>query len=139
VSLVWFGDVSRRSGRTATRTKRSTVRSAWRRYWLWWLSLWLAERLLQSFTLFQRVRSWKRRGRSTRRSIVKRENWSQRGLVIQVVHRTGMGPVISATYGNSSGSFYAIREVKDWLLSLGLEPDEPVMEWLWSLQERSHD
>jgi len=71
----------------------------------------------------------------SRRQALKRENWSQRGLMIQVVYRAGMGPVINATYGNSSGSFYAISELKDWLLALGMEPDEPVMEWLWALEE----
>jgi len=65
---------------------------------------------------------------------VKRDSWSQRGLVIQVVHRAGMGPVISATYGNSSGSFYSVSELKDWLLSHGMEPDEPVMDWLWACE-----
>lgn len=134
MSLVWFGDVSRRSGRTPSKTNSSTATRGWRRHWLWWLSLWLAEHLLQSYTLYQRVHSWRQRVRSRRRPPVKRDNWSQRGLRIQVVHRQGMPPVISATCGAVSSSFYEPSEVKDWLLSLGMEPDEPVMEWLWALE-----
>jgi hypothetical protein len=136
MSLVWFGDASRRSGRTASLAKASTAPRACRQSLLWWLTLWLLQHLLQSCIRLQRVRLRRPRGRSERRRRVRRENWTQRGLQVQVVYRSGMGPVISATYGNSSGSFYAIADLKDWLLSQGLPSDEPVLEWLWALEER---
>lgn len=137
MSLAWFGAVSRPSGQTSTVMKR------WNRSGVWPLLLalrligCLSSALLWNSTPRSTGPSGKQRGRSARRQRVKRENWSQRGLVIQVVHRAGMGPVISATYGNSSGSFYGVSELKDWLLALGMEADEPVMEWLWAL-EASH-
>ena len=134
MSLAWFGVVSRPSGQTSTVMKR------WSRSGVWPLLLalqligCLSSALLWNSTPRSTGPLRKQRGRSTRRQPVKRESWSQRGLAIQVVHRAEMGPVISATYGNSSGSFYAVSELKDWLLSLGMEPDEPVMEWLWACE-----
>jgi len=69
------------------------------------------------------------------------QSWSQRQLVITLTERSAahLPPVISATYKGQSTSSYSLAVVKDWLLEQGLEADEPVMDWLWSLQEQGHD
>ncbi len=136
MSLVWFGDVSRRSGPTSTRTKHWMAIPAWQQPWLWWLALWLAALLLQSYTLLRRVHSWRQRVKSKRSLSVPNQIWSQRGLAIQIAQRRGMAPVVSVSYGNVASSFYTPQAAKDWLLELGMDPQEPALEWLWAMEEQ---
>ncbi len=136
MSLVWFGDVSKRSGPMSTRTKCWTAIPVWQQPWLWWLALWLAALLLQSYTLLRRVHSWRQRVKSKRSLSVGNRIWSQRGLAIQIAQRQGMAPVVSVSYGNVASSFYTPQAAKDWLLELGMDPKEPVFEWLWAMEEQ---
>lgn len=139
MSLVWFGDVSKPSGPMSSRTRHWMAISVWQQPWLWWLALWLIARLLQSYTLLRRVHSWKQRVKFKRSLSVPKRNWSQRGLAIQIARRHGMAPVVSVTYGKAASSFYTPQAARDWLLELGMNPQEPVLEWLWAIETEFHD
>lgn len=69
------------------------------------------------------------------------QSWSQRGLKITFTERplAHQPPVVTATVGQKSISAYTVLEVKNFLLEQGVEADEPVMEWLWALQEQGHE
>ena len=120
----------------STRTTRWMAMSVWQQPWLWWLALWLAARLLQSYTLLRRVHSWRRRVKSKRSLMMPSKIWSQRGLAIQIAQRLGVPPVVSVSYGSAASSFYTPQAAKDWLLELGMNPQEPVFEWLVAMEEQ---
>lgn len=144
MGTAWFGPVSRPSGTFSSPTSHWIRPLAWVQCSLLLLSSFVLGLLLWSSTPsvggpFKKLRgSWKNKFRSLPMNT---QSWSQRGLKVTITERplANQPPVVTATVGHQSISAYTVLEVKNFLLEQGVEADEPVMEWLWALQEQGHE
>lgn len=135
MSLVWFGDVSKRSGARILRKKHSAVRGVWPVLWLLQLLSWLLAPLMRPSTRSSREGSRKLRGSYQQQRLLRPMHMSSSGVTVTITPRGESAPLVTIHNGLQTTSVYGIAAARVHLRSHGLEKDDPLMEWLWALQE----
>jgi hypothetical protein len=135
MSLVWFGDVSKRSGAKILQKKGSRVRGVWPLLWLLQLLSWMLAPLMRRSTPSFREDSRKRRGSYQQQRLLRPMHMSSSGVTVTLTPRGEGAPLVTIHNGLQTTSVYGIAAARVHLRSHGLEKDDPLMEWLWALQE----
>jgi hypothetical protein len=139
MSLVWFGDVWKRSGGKLTRTRRSNLRGAWPLLWSLQLISWLLAPLLWNSTPRSTAALLKRRGSSVtswkhRPYYLRPAHMSSGGVTVTVNPRPDRATLVTIHDGVRTISVYGIGAALTHLEAHGLERNDPLLEWLWALR-----
>lgn len=135
MSLVWFGEVSKRSGAKILRGKHSKACGVWPLLWLLQLLSWLLAPLMRPSTRSSREGSRRRRGNYQQQRMLRPMHMSSSGVTVTITPRELSAPLVTIHNGLQTTSVYGIAAARVHLRSQGLEKDDPLMEWLWALQE----
>ena len=145
MSLVWFGEVWKRSGGTLSAKRASRVHGVWLLRWCLQLISWTLVPLLWSSTPPSTAASRKRRGSSVTSW---RRNWrkqmggaelkpqwlSSNGVTVTVTPRWMQPHLVTIHDGVRTCSVYGLAAARVELEARGVEADDLLMEWLWGLQ-----
>ena len=144
MSLVWFGELSKRSGLMLSRRKASAASGVWLLHWglllISWLITLLSLRCIQPFNAVFR----KRRGRFAASCQQRSTQWmdahlkpawlSSSGVTVTVTPRQGQPHLVTIHQGKQTCSVYGLSAARVELAARGIEHDDLLMEWLWGLE-----